>query len=131
MSHNEREDALYVRESTTVDEIVQFVRKRARNPVQYGGNTVWNFSQYQFKEDAFEQKRHDEFLIPYEVPGTWATMFVLLPERIRNAEILVYRSGEDQYVAYKNFYREVPSERREQFQSSLSRAVSDEGVVFE
>ena len=58
-------------------------------------------------------------------------MFVLLPERIRNAEILVYRSGEDQYVAYKNFYREVPSERREQLQTSLSRAVSDEGVVFE
>ena len=40
MSHNEREDALYVRESTTVDEIVQFVRERARDPVQYGGNTI-------------------------------------------------------------------------------------------
>lgn len=131
MDGNKREDALFVRESTSKDDILAYVRQNIRNPIRFDGNTVWNFSSYEFDPDNFTSKHESEFVIPYEVTGTWAFMYVLLPERIREAELLVYQSGQEEYIAYKNFYRQIPELRREEFRTSMSRLLDEEVISDE
>lgn len=48
---------------------------------------------------------NDEYVIPFQVTGTWGCLFQLLPERIRQAEILVFKKKYGDYAAYKNIYR--------------------------
>lgn len=105
---------------------MRYVRQRIRNPVRHEGHVIWNFSSYEFNEEKFTSKREDELIIPYEVPGTWAMMYALLPERIRKAEVLVFQSGQDEYIAYKNFYRQIQDLQREEFRSSMSKLLSEE-----
>lgn len=126
MTGQKRDDAMFVQESTTTDEVLRYVRSRLRNPEKFDGNTVWNFSSYEFDQDRFTQKREDRFIIPYEVAGTWAFMYALMPEEVREAELLVYQDGQDEYIAYKNFYREVPQLQREEFRTSMSKLLSEE-----
>ncbi len=123
--NSKRDDALFVRESTTVEELLEYVRNRLEEPVRFDGNTVWNLSSYEFDESAFSSKRESEFVVPFEVTGTWGVMFSLLPERVREAELLVYQESQDEYIAYKNFYDELPALQRKEFRSSLSKIVDD------
>lgn len=125
MSSSKRDDALFVRESTTVEELLEYVRNRIEEPVRFDGNTVWNLSSYEFDEEAFSSKREDEFVVPFEVTGTWGVMFSLLPERVREAELLVYQDSQDEYIAYKNFYDDLPALQRREFRSSMSKIVDD------
>jgi len=125
MSGTKRDDALFVRESTSVEEVVEYVRNRLEDPVRFDGNTVWNLSSYEFDEESFSSKREDEFVVPFEVTGTWGVMFALLPERVREAELLVYQESQDEYIAYRNFYDELPALQRKEFRSSMSKLVDD------
>lgn len=129
MSGEKRDDALYVRESTSQDEVLRYVRQCLRSPVRYEGNVIWNFSSYEFNEEAFTSKRENEFFVPYEVPGTWGFMYALLPERVRNAEVLVYQSGQTEYIAYKNFYRQIPDLQRDEFRQSMAKLLREEVLV--
>lgn len=122
---NKKDNELFVTESTTVDELLEYVRNRVQSPVRFDGNTVWNFSSYEFDKSAFNSKRENEFVVPFEVTGTWGVMFSLLPERVREAEILVYQQSQHEYIAYKNFYDEVSRLRREEFRTAMSKSVSD------
>lgn len=121
-----RDDSLYVKDSTTVEEILRYVRNRTTDPIQYEGHTIWNYSSYQFDEEVFNGKQEKDLIMPYEVPGTWAAMYVLLPDRIRQAEILIYRPEDDEYVAFKNFYRPIEPARREEFRRSLSKEIVEQ-----
>jgi hypothetical protein len=119
-----REDMLYMTESTTSSEVVDFLRRCIENPVVIGDNIVWNFSTHKVKNEAIEEissKEQGKFLIPYQVTGAWGFMFSLLPEEIRKAEILVYDPSDEEYKAYRSLYRTTANERVSQIQQDLSR----------
>lgn len=120
-----KDNSLYVKDSTQVEELIDYVRARATNPIQHEGHTIWNFSSYEFDEEAFTSKHEKELLIPYELQGTWSFMYTLLPHRIRKAEVLVYREQENEYVAFKNFYRQLPPVRREEVQSTIAKEIGE------
>lgn len=122
-----RSDALYVTEETTVDEIVDFLRRSIENPIIVGDegdeNVVWNFSTHEVDSSVLDVqgKDCDRFIVPYQVTGTWGFMYSLLPEELKSAELLVYRGDAGEYYAYRNFYRTTPSERHEQVSQDLAR----------
>lgn len=121
------DDHIYVTEQTDIDEIFDFVERRVTEPYQDGENTVWNFSTHDLIEDSLDlhAKREDEFVVPYPASGPWGMMFVMLPERVREAETLVWRDDKNTYYAYSQFYRAVADERMDQFQHALSRKLSE------
>ena len=119
---------LWVESTTDVEEVLEFVEQRIENPhyeEDEGENVVWNFSSYDLKEDKLNlgYRNHSRFVVPYQVTSVWAFMFSLLPEELRNAEILIWREHDDQYVAYQQFYRQMSPEQREQFRYALSEKV--------
>jgi len=119
---------LWVESTTDVDEVLEFVEQRIENPhyeEDEGENVVWNFSSYDLKKDKLNlgYRNHSRFVVPYQVTSVWAFMFSLLPEELRNAEILIWREHDDQYVAYQQFYRQMSPEQREQFRYALSEKV--------
>lgn len=117
---------LWVESSTDADEIVRFMEERINDPYldhDEGKNIVWNFSSYDLKEDELKlgYREQDRFVVPYQVTSVWAFMFTLLPERVRNAEVLVWRDREERYIAYQQFYRDLSEERREQLKYALEQ----------
>ena len=122
----------FVREDTTGDELLEYVRECAENPVRIqsrdGENIVWNFSSYDVVQHGLNlhEKECDEFVIPFQVTSTWAMMFVMLPERIREAENLIWHADDNEYYAYNQLYRDIPNERIDEFQTHLSKSVSDQ-----
>lgn len=125
---SKRDDALFIKSSTQPEDVKRYVRQQVRNPIVFDGNRVWNFSSYEFDRDCFSSKRENEFVIPYGVPGTWAYMFMLLPERIREAELLIYQQGRNEYIAYKNFYREYSG--IDSFRDSMETLLNEEVLLL-
>jgi hypothetical protein len=124
-----RDDGLYMKEGTTVDEVIAFLRSSIEDPEVVEDTVVWNFSTHEVDEEALAEvpeKEQDRFLIPYQVTGAWGFMFSLLPEEIRRAEVLVYDQESEQYKAYRSLYRTTTSERCKQIQSDLSRRMVKE-----
>ena len=122
---------LFVQDDTTGEELLEYVRECVENPVRVetatGENVVWNFSSYDVVQHGLElqDKRHNEFVIPFQVTSTWAMIFEMLPERIKRAENLIWRPDEQKYYAYNQFYRDIEPERREEFSNHLAKMVSD------
>jgi hypothetical protein len=124
------DDALYVDDSTTIAEIQEFLYGRAENPIVMNGKRIWNFSSYEVDrpalKDAVENKlRKDEFIIPFQVAGTWGLMYHLLPRRLKESEILVYHTRSGSYRAFNNFINRMPQRSEEEFQYQLGEAVYD------
>jgi len=118
-----REEALYVTEDTSVDQIVAYLRHCIENPVRQGENVIWNFSTHEIDWSALDVRGKDQsrFIIPYQVTGTWGFIFQLLPEDIRAAELLVYHADDQKYYAYRNFYRTTGADRQDQIRQDLGR----------
>ena len=120
---------LFVTEETTTEELLEYVRECVENPIRIqtrsGEKVIWNFSSYDVDEGGLNlaNKQHDEFVIPFQVTSTWAMMFVLLPERIRVAENLIWRPEKQEYYAYNQFYRDLPKEQQEEFRNHLAKVV--------
>lgn len=127
MEDNFAEDALLINEDTEPEEVKSFLRRRVEDPYQFdNGSVVYDFNSHEIDaqalEEAVEDKlRGDKYLIPYQVTGTWGFMYHLLPDDVKEAEILVYHPGDEEYYAYQNFYPEVPSEVQDEFRHQLSR----------
>lgn len=124
------DDALLVDESTTLDEVQEFIRGRVEDPCIIDGTVVWNFSSHNVDQDALEKAvdrklQKDVYVIPYQVTGTWSYMFTILPDHLQRAEVLVYKTSTGRYNAYKNFLREAPEEVHEDFKSDLARRVHE------
>lgn len=122
-------DALYIEHDTDIDELIQYVEACATDPYLDGeGNIVWNFSTYEIDESGMQldDKECDEFLIPYQPSGAWAVIYTMLPERIRDAEVLVWRSDVEEYYAYRQFYRDLPNEQRGDLKNDLARKVHEQ-----
>lgn len=118
-----RDEALYVTEDTTVNEIVDYLRHCIENPARQGENIIWNFSTHEIDWPALDVTDKDQtrFLVPYQVTGLWGFIYQLLPEEIKEAEVLVYNTDEGRYYAYRNFYRTTARNRQEQVRQDLGR----------
>jgi len=129
-----RDDMLYMREDTSTAEVIEFMRRCIENPIEAYGKVVWNFSTHEIDEEAIEglqYKNKERFVIPYQVTGAWGFMFSVLPQEIREAEILVYDPAEEKYMAYRSLYRTTADERIEQVRQDLSRRmVSESGETL-
>lgn len=128
-----REEALYVTEDTTVDQVVAYLRHCIENPVQQGDNIIWNFSTHEIDWSALdiEDKNQNRFIIPYQVTGTWGFIYQLLPEDIKSAELLVYHANDETYYAYRNFYRTTGRDRQDQIRQDLGRRLEASSVSEE
>jgi len=120
-------DDLYVTDETTVEELQEYVAEVVADPhvveVGGGGKRVWNFSSHPINEDSLnlDMKYESEFIIPFGVTSTWAIMYVLLPERLRSAEILVWNQDSREYRAYNQFYNEMSSYEINEFRQGMVR----------
>ena len=128
---NIADDGLYVDDGTTIDEIESFLKRRVSNPIEIDGTVVWNFSSYEVNEEALEEAienklRKDEFIIPFQVGGTWGLMYHLLPRRLKEAEILVYHTGTNEYRAFNNFINRMPQKFEEELRYQLGQAAFGE-----
>lgn len=125
------DDALYVDESTTIDEVKQFIAGRVENPFEHRGTYVFNFSSYPMHEDALRRSIESklewdgEYIIPFQVSGTWAFIFHLLPTELKKGDVLVYHPDDGEYFAYTNFYRMLSPEQVDAFRQDLARRVED------
>lgn len=119
-----RDDALYMTEDTSVGDVIEFLRRSIEDPIEDGDLVIWNFSTHEMDReaiDALKRKEQDHFVIPYQVTGAWGFMFNLLPEEIKDAEILVYDPKKGHYMAYRSLYRTTADDRMDQIRQDLSR----------
>lgn len=126
------DDGLRVDSDTTIEDIEEFLYRRAENPICVGDTTVWNFNSYEVDRDALEyavteKLENEEFVIPFQVTGTWGMMYHLLPRRLKKAEILVYHTNRGEYRAFNNFINDVPQKYEEEIRYQLGQAVFDGG----
>lgn len=108
------EDELRVQNGTQPQEIREFVEERAKNPIVIGDTVVWNFNNHEVNYEVLERQvedfLYDEFVIPFQASGVWGFMVTLLPEEIREAEILAYDQSKGQYNPYPSFARHSEEE---------------------
>jgi len=119
---------LEINANTETDDLVQFAKQQAENPYQYNGTTVYNFSTHSVDEDALQRGIDNKFNRElYQIPMQILTgnVFVqsILPQKIREAEILLYRPNEQSYYAWRNFVRDAPSEYQTKIQQEIAEVV--------
>lgn len=135
MSGEYREDTLRMTSDTQLDEVLGFIKRRTRNPYTVNGKIIWDFSNHKPDMEALEfatenKLENNEYVIPFQVTGTWGFIIQLLPERLQNAEILVFKKQYGDYAAYENMYRlmgEKEEYNRSDFVSMLEEDVSSVG----
>ena len=136
---NSANDGLYIDGETTVDEVQDFLKRRAEDPININGTMVWDFCGYERDAQALEESvryklQGDKYIIPFQVTGTWGYMFHLLPEHLKSAEILVYDPRQEVYKGYKNFSRSLSVEQEKAFRQDLAKRVADtdpEPITFD
>lgn len=117
---------LQIDESTTIDELVEYTKEQADNPYKHNETTVYNFSTHKIDEEALkrgieEKFNRDLYQIPMQILTGQVFVQSILPQRIRESEILLYRVDEEDYYAYNNFVRDAPSE----FQQKIQQEIAD------
>lgn len=117
---------LSINSSTTIDDLVEYVKTQTKNPYKYNGTTVYNFSTHKIDKDALEKGidekfNRDLYQIPMQVLTGQTFVQSVLPQKIKEAEILLYRPEEQKYFAYRNFVRDAPNE----YQQKIKQDVAD------
>lgn len=110
---------------TELEEVMQFLRGRLRNPYMMNGKVIWNFSNHKPDLEALEfcteeKLEKERYIIPFQVTGTWGFMVSLLPEDMRKYELLVYKPQHGDYAAYRNLRAEISDDDLEEFRDGLS-----------
>lgn len=123
-----RDDAFKIDDDTSADELIDYVRGRIEGPIEIHGTTVYNFSSHPVDtdalEDAVENKlQRETYLVPIQVTGAMMFISTLLPQQIREADYLIYRSDKNQYYAYKSFNRELADESRRAIRQEFSEEI--------
>lgn len=124
------DDGLYIDRNTDVGEVKEFLKRRAANPVVIDDTMIWDFCGYERDSQALQEAvqyklKDNKYIIPFQVTGTWGYMFHLLPEHLKDAEILVYDSRNEMYKGYRNFARDLASEQEDAFRQDLAKRVAD------
>ena len=124
------DDGLMIDDETTANDLQEFVERRTRNPFVMDGTMVWNFSSHKTDpdalEEAIEEKLDEEsYMIPFQVTGVWGYMTHIIPDRIsRNAQVLVYIEGDEEYVEYENLVGSLEQDEITEFKTDLENDLS-------
>jgi hypothetical protein len=99
---------MVITSDTTADDIIEFMEYRLQNPVQVSDTTVFNLSSFDVQKedlrDAIRLKLDKEmYVIPHQVTSCWGFMMTVLPDRIREMDVLVYTPENGEYRAYNSF----------------------------
>lgn len=101
------DDALIASSEMDAQDIRTFLVRRAREPYEIEGVTIWSFNNHELHEaqlaEQAESFKSDEYIIPYQVPGIWGYMYRLLPKDMREIEILTYSTRDGKYYAFPNY----------------------------
>lgn len=127
-------DALVLGKHTTMAGVRAFLLRRVNDPIVIDDTTIWYFNNH--KPDmgslmsAIGNLRRDEYVVPYQVTSVWGAMCKILPDRIGEAEILLYSPATDEdddsyYFPRHNFAREEDQFKPQQFRNKLSQAAND------
>lgn len=123
------DDAIRVENGTQPEEIHSFIERRASNPIQIDGKIVWNFNNHVVDEEQLagqiEDFIYDEYVIPYQASGAWGYMVTLLPQRIREAEILTFNQHHGQYNPYPNYIRHSDNDENEAVRMAIERWIAE------
>lgn len=134
MNDKYAQDALVMRDSTTIDDFTEFVERRTLDPYVIKDTSIWNFSSYEVDEDALEKTVEnkldgDKYLIPFQVTGVWGYMTDIIPSDIcRSGDILVYLKDREEYVVYNNLLSELADEEMEIFKNDLKNDLSPNDI---
>lgn len=114
-----------INEETTAEELIEYTEKRIREPIVINGTIIWNFSSHEVDRQALKEAVEgklvrDKYMVPFQVSGAWSFMMTLLPQPVREAEILIYRNNLGEYYAYQNYNREIPEESRKEIQQKFA-----------
>lgn len=124
------DDGLMIDDETEAEDLQEFVERRTRNPFVMDGTMVWNFSSHRTDPDALEsaveQKLEGEsYIIPFQVTGVWGYMTHIIPDSIaRNAQVLVYIEGDEEYVEYENLVTDMDGDEIDEFKTELENDLS-------
>lgn len=130
MNQEYAEDGLMMEDSTTSQELMDFVQRRTRNPFVMKGKMIWNYSSHKADADALERAVNEKldgerYMIPFQVTGVWGYMTHLVPDQVsRNASILVYLQDDEEYVEYENLLEDLNGERMSDFKTDLENDLS-------
>jgi len=112
--------------STTGQEMIDYAEERMENPIDINGITVYNFSTHEADKDALNHAiqtklERELFQIPLQIQTGNMMLQSILPDKIRKAEVLIYRPEDKEYYAYKNLLRNVPVEIQEDTKQRLAQ----------
>lgn len=101
-SHDKR---LWIGEATTIGDVVGFVRSRLEEPARLNGTIVWNFHARDLDARALVNADLDggHYVVPYQASGAWGWMIEILPQKIADASVLVYRGDQEAYEVFDNY----------------------------
>lgn len=104
--------------STTGQEMIDYAEERMENPIDINGVTVYNFSTHEADKNALNHAvqaklERELFQIPLQIQTGNMMLQSILPDKIKKAEVLIYRPEDNEYYAYKNLLRTVPVETQE------------------
>lgn len=131
------DDGLRIERSTKPEDVRAYVERRTKSPLHFEdhGVTVWNYATHEPAVDALKRKaetlQQDRYIVPYQVPGAWGYMQDLLPDGLRNAELLVYSKREGRYKAFPNFRRLSSKRNNLRLKLELTRWMNEDLEVEE
>lgn len=121
---NENDSELYIEgDKTEPTEVLDFVAERTAGPMIFRGGdvVVYNYHNRDVVVNALvewaESAEPGVYVVPYQVSGVWAFMQRVLPQEVRDADLLTYRRRDDQYVDYEN-WRRIFDESDEEFEDA-------------
>lgn len=116
-----------VADSTTPEDIRDFVERRAVDPIVIDGVVVWNFSNHEVDMETLREDIEDfrfyRYVIPFDASGVWGYIVELLPEQIASAEVLTYSKGQERYLPMPNYSWHSDDGEDEEFRKRLEAEV--------
>lgn len=121
-------DALDISDNTTVEELIEYTKSRARNPITIDGVEIYDFNTHEPKIDALEKAiehklEKNVYKIPLQVTGANTFVISLLPDSIRKADNLIFRRNIGQYYAYKSFHSESSYSQKSEVREEINEII--------
>lgn len=121
---------LNIYQTTDADEVIEFIKEQARNPIEIQGTTVYDFSTHETDKEALNHAiqtklERDLYMIPIQIQTASLLMQTILPNKLKRSEVLFYNPEEGEYYAYKNFLRDLPSELWNEEQEEIAKIIKE------
>lgn len=134
MTTEDEPEKMRITSETNVARLREYIQRRAENPILRSDRlTIWSFTSHEPDWHALEEKipdlKADRYIIPYQVPGAWGYMQSLLPDTLREADLLVYSIAEHRYKAFTNFARIADEETDVEIRSEIADWLEEEGLA--